>query len=51
MSSGRTRRGRGRGGARSKTLPYIPLCSSPISQPSSSINSNGQPHQPVVQDE
>ncbi|KAF7841649.1 uncharacterized protein G2W53_003947 [Senna tora] len=51
MSSGRTRRGRGRGGVRSKTLPYIPLCSSPISQPSSSGNSNGIPQQPVVQDE
>ncbi|KAF7827131.1 uncharacterized protein G2W53_018295 [Senna tora] len=51
MSSDRTGRGRGRGGVRSKTLPYIPLCSSPISQPSSSGNSNGPPQQPVVQDE
>ncbi|KAF7839873.1 uncharacterized protein G2W53_008355 [Senna tora] len=53
MSSGRTRRGRGRvrGGVQSETLPYIQLCSSPISQPSSSGNSNGPPQQPVVQDE
>ncbi|KAF7835359.1 uncharacterized protein G2W53_010218 [Senna tora] len=49
MSSGRTRRGRGRGGVRSKTLPYVPLCSSSISQPSSSGNSNGPPQQAVVQ--
>ncbi|KAF7841920.1 uncharacterized protein G2W53_004218 [Senna tora] len=34
-----------------KTLSYMPLCSSPISQPSSSGNSNGPPQQPVVQDD
>ncbi|KAF7841896.1 uncharacterized protein G2W53_004194 [Senna tora] len=34
-----------------RTLSYIPLCSSPISQPSSSGNSNGPPKQPVVQDD
>ncbi|KAF7807577.1 uncharacterized protein G2W53_039738 [Senna tora] len=51
MSRGRLGRGRGRGGVRSKTLPYTPLCSSPISQPPSLGNSNGPPQQPVVQDE
>ncbi|KAF7827194.1 uncharacterized protein G2W53_018358 [Senna tora] len=40
-------RGRGRGGVRSKTLPYTPLCSPHLtSQPSSSA-STGQPQQHV----
>ncbi|KAF7826927.1 uncharacterized protein G2W53_018091 [Senna tora] len=47
MSSGRTGRGRGRGGVRSKTLPYTPLCSPPLIPHSSLSASTGQPQEPV----